>query len=90
VTVGNDFFRSAHNGSVNPAVDTVAAGSTVTWAWNAAGSHSVHSTGALSFPSSAIVGAATSTYSSTFNTPGTYAYDCAVHGAAMTGRIVVQ
>jgi plastocyanin len=30
------------------------------------------------------------TYTFTFTTPGTYSYDCAVHGAAMTGRIVVQ
>jgi plastocyanin len=26
----------------------------------------------------------------TFNTPGTYTYDCSVHGSLMTGRIVVQ
>jgi plastocyanin len=26
----------------------------------------------------------------TFNTPGTYTYDCSVHGTAMFGRIVVQ
>jgi len=26
----------------------------------------------------------------TFRNPGTYTYQCAVHGAAMTGRIVVQ
>jgi plastocyanin len=30
------------------------------------------------------------TYSFTFTTPGTYHYDCAVHGVAMTGTIVVQ
>ena len=45
VTVGNNFFRSAHNGSQNPAVDTIAAGGSVTWTWNAAGSHSIQSTG---------------------------------------------
>src|SRR5690348_18230228 len=41
VVVGNIFFRSAHNGTMNPAVDTIAAGDSVTWAWNAAGSHSI-------------------------------------------------
>jgi plastocyanin len=30
------------------------------------------------------------TYSVTFTTPGTYQYDCAVHGEQMTGTIVVQ
>lgn len=30
------------------------------------------------------------TYSVTFPTAGTYHYDCAVHGAAMTGTVVVQ
>src|SRR5437899_12361647 len=45
VLVGNIFFRSAHNGTQNPAVDTIAAGDSITWAWNAAGSHSIQSTG---------------------------------------------
>jgi plastocyanin len=92
VTVGNDFFRSAHNGTQNPAVDTIAAGSTVTWAWNAAGSHSIQSTGVAPeiFRNSVVMSGANDSYAVTFNTPGTYTYDCAVHGAAMTGRIVVQ
>ena len=91
VTVGNTFFRSAHNGSQNPAVDTIAAGSSVTWKWNAAGSHSIQSTGTPGiFRSSVVMDRATDSYSVTFNTPGTYEYDCAVHGAAMSGRIVVQ
>src|SRR2546430_10711201 len=44
VTVGNILFRSVRNGSQNPAVDTIAAGDSITWAWNAAGSHSIPST----------------------------------------------
>jgi plastocyanin len=90
ITVGNTFFRSVRNGTQNPAVDTIAAGSTVTWVWNAAGSHSVRSTGTPIFRNSVVQAGAGDTYSVTFNTPGTYAYDCAVHGAAMAGRIVVQ
>lgn len=92
VTVGNIFFRSVRNGTQNPAVDTIAAGSTITWAWNAAGSHSIQSTGTGNevFRSSVVMSGAGDTYSVTFRTPGTYAYDCAVHGAAMSGRIVVQ
>lgn len=92
ITVGNDFFRSAHNGTQNPAVDTIAAGSSVTWAWNAAGSHSIQSTGTAPeiFRNSVVMSGANDTYSVTFNTPGTYTYDCAIHGSAMTGRIVVR
>jgi plastocyanin len=29
-------------------------------------------------------------YEVTFPTPGTYRYDCAVHGSAMSGTVVVQ
>jgi plastocyanin len=91
VTVGNVFFRSTHNGSRNPAVDTVAAGSSFTWAWNAAGSHSIQSTGTPGiFRNSVVMSGAHDSYVVTFNTPGTYTYQCGVHGAAMTGRIVVQ
>ena len=54
VTVGNIFFKSGHNGTQNPAVDTVAAGTTVTWTWTSTGStpHSVQSEGSPSFTSS--------------------------------------
>jgi len=92
IIVGNILFKSANNGSQNPAIDTVAAGSTVRWTWTATGSvpHSVQSQGSSSFTSSAIQTGDGKTYSVTFTTPGTYAYDCAVHGAAMSGTIVVR
>jgi len=91
VTVGNIFFRSVRNGSQNPAVDTIAAGDSITWAWNAAGSHSIQSTGVPGiFRNSVVMSGANDTYTVTFRTPGTYSYECAVHGAAMSGRIVVQ
>jgi len=92
VTVGNILFRSVHNGSSNPAVDTIAAGASITWAWNAAGSHSIQSTGLPPevFRNSVVMAGAHDSYTVTFRNPGTYTYDCAVHGAAMTGRIVVQ
>lgn len=88
VDVGDIFFRSAHNASQNPAVDTVAVGGKVTWTWGGVDNHSVHSTGSPSFTSSTII--ASGSYSFTFNTAGTYNYDCAVHGALMTGTIVVR
>lgn len=92
VIVGNNFFRSSHNGSQNPAVDTIAAGSSITWAWNAAGSHSIQSTSQAPaiFRNSVVMSAANSQYAVTFQNPGTYDYQCGVHGQLMTGRIVVQ
>jgi plastocyanin len=95
VTVGNNgqiVFISAHNGTTNPAVDTVATGGTVTWTWtNAQGiSHSVQSRGSTAFASSAIMSANGQIYAVTFPAPGVYQYDCAVHGAVMSGTIVVR
>jgi plastocyanin len=90
VTVGNNFFRSNHNGTCNTAVDTVAAGATVTWTWTGATSHSVRSQGTPSFQSSEVLTGTGQTYSVTFDTPGSYDYDCSVHASQMTGRIVVQ
>jgi len=92
IIVGNILFKSAHNGSQNPAIDSVAVGSTVTWTWTGTGTvpHSVRSQGATGFTSSAIETGDGKIYSVTFTTPGSYAYDCAVHGAAMSGTIVVR
>jgi plastocyanin len=92
IIVGNILFKSGHNGSTNQAVDTVAAGGTVTWTWTNTGNvpHSVESEGAPTFTSSAILTGGGSTHQATFTTPGTYHYDCAVHGAAMSGTIVVR
>ena len=47
VIVGNNFMKSAHNGSINPAVDTVAVGKSVTWTWTNTGDvpHGIQSLG---------------------------------------------
>lgn len=86
VTTGSNFFRSVHNATQNPAVDTAQVGQPVRW--NVSGSHTVHSLGTPSFTSSGnlITG---QSYVLVFNGAGTYQYDCAIHGSAMTGRIVV-
>ena len=95
VTVGTNgqiVYISAHNGTANPAVDTVAVGATVTWTWtnNQGVSHSVESEGSTAFASSPIMSGNGQTYAVTFTTPGTYQYDCAVHGTQMNGTIVVR
>lgn len=93
VTVRNDNFLSARNGSVNPAVDTVAVNGTVTWTWAAGAlTHNVTSTGSPSFTSSATK-SAPATHAFTFTTAGTYRYYCTIHGApasGMRGTIVVR
>ena len=91
VTVGNNFFRSDHNGSVNSAVDTVVAGGKVTWTWGntAMVPHNVESVGTPGFTSGAVETGNGSTYEMTFTTPGTYRYNCAIHGDLMTGTVVV-
>jgi plastocyanin len=92
VTVGDIFFKSGLNGSSNPAVDTVAVNGTVTWTWATTENlpHSVQSMGSPSFTSSVIQTGSGKTYAFKFTTPGTYQYDCAVHGTMMTGTIVVR
>jgi plastocyanin len=92
VKVGNIFFESGHNGTSDPAQDTVAVGQAVTWTWTLTGAipHSVRSQGTPSFTSSNELTGSGMTFSHTFDTPGTYHYDCAVHGSAMSGTIVVQ
>jgi plastocyanin len=92
VIVGNNFMKSGHNGSVNPAVDTVAAGGSVTWTWTNTGSvpHGIQSLGSPIFRNGTVLTGNGSSYRVTFNTAGTYQYDCLVHGAMMSGTIVVQ
>lgn len=92
VIVGNVFFKSGHNGSTNRAVDTVAVGGTVTWTWTSTGDipHSVESLGSPIFRNSIIHTGDGKTYEATFHSAGTYQYDCAIHGPAMTGTIVVR
>ena len=89
VTIGSGIqYVSDHNETMNPAVDTIVAGTTVTWTWTGALPHGVRSVGTPSFTSSP-THTGSGTYVATFTNPGTYQYDCSVHGQAMTGRIVV-
>ena len=84
VVVGNNTFT--------PSSLTVSAGTKVVWTWTNTGAipHSVQSLGSPSFTSSSTMTGNGSTYSFIFNTPGTYQYDCAVHGSAMSGTVIVQ
>jgi hypothetical protein len=70
ITVGNTFFQSDHNGTRNPAIDTVPVNTTVTtWVNTGAAEHSVHSLGppeSPSFPSSAVKAGNGETHTASF------------------------
>jgi plastocyanin len=68
---------------------TITAGSSVTWHWKGAASHSVTFTsGSLTGTGSATM--STGTFTQNFSTAGTYTYQCAVHGPAMSGTVQVN
>jgi hypothetical protein len=90
ITIGPGIqFVSGHNGSMNPAVDTIPVGGTTTWTWAGTLPHSVQAVGSPRFASSGTL-TGSGTYAVTFPAAGTYHYNCAVHGQAMTGTIVVR
>ena len=91
IEVGDDFFRSGRNSTEDPAVDTLAVNGTVTWTWAAdSRTHSVQSLTGPGFADSEELAGGESRYEVTLTTPGTYEYDCGVHGGTMTGRIIVR
>ena len=93
VLVQNDRF--------SPTTLTVAKGTTVKWTWaSCTGGSDPYGggTGQICYDHNVTwdgTGAPSATqsegtYQRAFDTPGTYAYHCAVHGAAMSGTVVVQ
>ncbi|MDE3151542.1 MAG: hypothetical protein KGL93_04785, partial [Gemmatimonadota bacterium] len=76
ISVGDNFF--------NPNSTTVKVGTTVTWTWSTSTTHNV--TFADGTKSGNMSGG---TYSRTFNSAGTFNYQCTIHGG-MTGAVVVQ
>ena len=83
ILVGNDFY------SLVP--DTVASGAQITWTW--ATPSNGHTVSWDSGPGTLPANSATmtsGTYNATLTTPGTYHYHCLIHGAAMSGVVVVQ
>jgi len=87
------------NNAFTPGSITVARGATVTWDWDTCTTSSdpygggetcvTHSV-AMDDGSASSAAQSKGSYAQQFNTAGTYAYHCAVHGAAMSGKVVVQ
>jgi plastocyanin len=84
------------NNKYTPAHDSVAVGSTLTWTWDSCTGDTYGGTTCASHSVKFDDGGASSdiqdsgTFSRTFATAGTYTYHCAVHGAAMTGTVIVK
>jgi plastocyanin len=87
ITVSNNFF--------DPTATTVSVSTKVTWTWDACGSDGyggqVCTSHGIAFDDGTSSGTQSQgTWSRTFAAAGTYKYHCTVHGAAMSGTIVVQ
>ena len=90
---------SVTNDAFSPGTKTVASGTTLRWAWNSCTGGGDPYGGSQTCVQHSVTfddGSASSplqdqgTFDKTFNTPGTYAYHCSVHGTLMTGIITVQ
>jgi plastocyanin len=84
------------NNKYTPGHDSVAVGSTLTWTWNSCTGDGYGGSTCTSHSVKFDDGGESSdiqdsgTFSRTFAAAGTYTYHCAVHGAAMTGTVVVK
>lgn len=87
---------SVTNNAFSPSLKTVAPGTTVQWAWNTCSdggiyggevcvAHGVNFADGINSPTQE-----RGTFSRNFATAGSYPYNCAVHGPAMSGTITVQ
>lgn len=81
-------FRSQRNNTSNPAIDTIRVNGTIHWSWLGTRRHGVLiNNGGLVYDSGEFQAPKELTLS--IPTAGTYAYVCSVHGASMSGLIVV-
>ena len=77
VNVGDFFF--------DPTATTIALGGQVTWTWSGSAQHNVtFASGSNSATQAA------GTFSRTFATAGTFAYQCTLHPGSMQGKITVE
>lgn len=94
-TTASTTSLKVQNDHYTPSNDSVAVGATLTWTWDTCTGDgyggSVCSPHSVMFddgPASVIQ--ETGSFTRTFATAGTYAYHCAVHGTAMSGKITVK
>lgn len=83
------------NNSFSPSNLGVQAGQTVTWKWGTCtgDGYSTCVSHSVTFDDGSNISSGTQSqgeFSRTFSAPGTYKYHCAIHGAGMSGQVVVQ
>lgn len=84
--------------SFSPGAVTVPVGTTVKWTWNSCtsdgyGGYSGCAMHNVTFDDGSNVASPTQssgTFTRTFSTAGTYKYHCTIHGAGMSGEVVVK
>ena len=88
---------TVRSSNFSPATITVAKGTTVKWNWDTCSGGDVYGTGQtcvahnVTFDgASASLTQETGSWSRTFPDAGTFNYQCTIHGAAMSGKVVVQ
>ena len=80
ISVGDNVF--------DPDEETVPVGTEVTWQWAGSNPHSV--VGTFNGEDVESETQTSGTFEFTFDAAGTFEYQCGVHGAAMSGEIVVE
>jgi plastocyanin len=85
------------NNSFTPANLSVTSGNAVTWTWNTCSGGDGYGGGQTCVNHDIVFDDGTTSgtlsqgsYQRKFTTAGTYAYHCSIHGAAMSGKVVVQ
>lgn len=82
------------NSSYTPSATTVSRGTTVVWTWNTCNTGyggetcTAHTVSFDDGPSSDVQ--ESGSYSRLFASPGTYRYNCKVHGSSMSGTVTVE
>jgi plastocyanin len=83
------FVIQVTDNQFTPAALTVPSGTTVKWVWSGKNSHSVVGNfGTTNVNTDKYKGSGS--YQLSLGEHGTFSYQCGVHGAAMTGKIIVQ
>ena len=85
----NTFVVQVSDNTFSPASLTVPRDTKLKWTWTGKNAHSVVGKfGNKDVSSEQHKGSGS--FELTLDTPGTYSYQCGVHGAAMAGKIIVQ
>lgn len=80
-----DSTVSVQDNLFNPQQASVTVGTTVTWTWTGSNQHNVTFNGGPASPTQTA-----GQYTRQFTAAGTFPYLCTVHGASMSGTVVVQ